>query len=155
MKELIERVGPAVRNGVYSVLKRYDRDCEQSAYLKIIKYEGMFAGRCDFKTWCYKVARSVVFDSFRRERPAESIDDYLFLKVGPRFSAERLDLERAIPTLTAGEQEILSEFLQGYTYEEIARHRGLAGKQSIGPRMLVIRRKLMNKLNGAATSQPG
>ena len=98
------------------------------AYTALPRYiEGSFRG------WLYQIARNILIDSFRRQRPTTSLDGIASISANEspldeRVIAEeaRIQLHEALAQLDEPQRSILTLRLQGLTGPEIASRLGMS-----------------------------
>ncbi|WP_368408995.1 RNA polymerase sigma factor [Hymenobacter sp. BT730] len=106
-------------------------DLVQTVFYRMLKYRHTFTGDGEFRTWMYHLARNVLADAAKKNKPsahhqdiadwAEKIAGGTLADAGLQKAQEVAQLHRAMARLSAEQREILvmSRF-QELKYEQIA-----------------------------------
>ena len=127
--ELARRHQSAVRN----LLRRLTRndaaladDLAQETFILVYRNLRQFRGDARFSTWIYRIAYNAFLAHARSQHPTEELPEHLPDEDAPRrvasgASALRIDLERALDRLSAGERNaIIHCYYQDLSHEEAA-----------------------------------
>jgi len=108
-------------------------DLLQEIFLLVYRKLGSFKGEAALGTWVYRLATNCCLDHLRsRQHKLEQASDELDERVPPRvegrrFTAERLDLERAIAQLPPGYRAaFVLHDVEGFDHAEVGRLLGIA-----------------------------
>lgn len=134
--------------------KETAEDLTQEVFLKIIKNLKNYKDDGTFLAWAYTIARNLVIDHYRSEKPKislESIQDSLQsdepdFEVKEAYEALIVNINK----LTTEEQEVLTlHSIEQYSFEEIAKITGKSegALRVIKYRSLLKLKKLMNYAN--------
>ena len=106
-------------------------DLVQTVFYRMLKYKHTFTGEGEFRTWMYHLARNVLADAAKKNKPSahhQDIDDWAEKIAGGTTADAGLHkeqevelLHRALARLSADQREVLvlSRF-QELKYEQIA-----------------------------------
>lgn len=106
-------------------------DLAQTVFYRMLKYRHTFTGEGEFRTWMYHLARNVLADAAKKEKPArhhqdvadwaERIEGGTLADASLHRTQEMAQLHRALARLSADQREVLvlSRF-QELKYEQIA-----------------------------------
>lgn len=125
-------------------------DLMQDTLLHLIEKRHIYRD-INFAGWCYRIMhnlhRNAIHSNRRRQRAAlQAIQRRACL---PDMHTA-CDMARAIHRLPASQQLVIRQFMQGYTYDEIASHLHIA-TGTVKSRLARARRKLAHLLHGYAT----
>ena len=94
--------------------------------------------------WVWRVARSTCIDMLRRAKASEPLPDHY--DAPDEDPAPRNHLYELISLLPETDRTIVTLFLEGYEYKEIAAQTGLT-KNNVGIRLMRIKDKLREQWN--------
>jgi len=113
--------------------RSHGEDLLQEIFLLVYRKLGSFKGESALGTWVYRLATNCCLDYLRsRQHKFEQASDQLDEGVPPRvqggrFTAERLDLERAIAQLPPGYRAaFVLHDVEGFDHAEVSRLLGIA-----------------------------
>jgi len=138
-------------DGLYRICKAYlydkglSDDLFQEVLLNIWKSLPSFKGDSNIKTWLFRIAvnTTITFNKrqIRRKEQEKSLDVHIYI---PEKSNESLEkIYAAIQQLTNSEKRIISLFLEGFSYKEIANITGMSSNL-VGVQLHRIKEKLKN-----------
>lgn len=128
------------------------KDLEQEILYQAWRSYASFEGRSKFATWLYKIAFATAIatyrsksDQWRRETQApDQVHDPPDLS--PENNEQLAALKQAIKHLDDAEKALITLYLEGYQYAEIASMLGISTNLA-GVRINRIKNKLKQKLN--------
>src|SRR4030095_5158620 len=106
-RHLVERYQKrAVAQAMVILVKRDDADdADQEAFIDAFKAIGTFDTSRTFYQWFYVLLRNRCYKLTGRRRPTESLDDVQLLAPQQSTDEARLELEKALHSLTPEERE--------------------------------------------------
>lgn len=125
-------------------------DLFQEIAIKLWQSRASFRGDAKFTTWMYRIALNTAITSLRRRRPAVSFPGEV-----PDVAAESTDeetadrhekLSGAIRLLDDTEKAIITLYLEGMSYAEIAAALGITENYT-GVKLSRIKNKLKHNIN--------
>ena len=148
-RHLVERYQKrAVAHAMVILLNRDDaEDAVQDAFIDAFKAIGTFDTSRTFYQWFYVLLRNRCYKMTARRRPTESLDDVQLLAPQQGTADDtRLELEKALPSLTPEEREIVSlKYFSGLSYDDLATHLQVP-RGTVMSRLFNARRRLKGKL---------
>lgn len=104
-------------------------DLLQEVFVKAMRQGEGFCELEQPRAWLFQVARNVLIDDVRRQRPTEALDTELAAPVAAEVSpvdALADCIERTLPQLDAGDQDVLRRCdLEGWRQQDYADRNGL------------------------------
>ena len=147
-RHLVERYQKrAVAHAVAILFDRDDaEDAVQEAFIDAFKAIGTFDTSRTFYQWFYVLLRNRCYKMTARRRPTESLDDVQLLAPQQGTDDARLELEKALHSLTPEEREIVSlKYFSGLSYDELATHLQIP-RGTVMSRLFYARRRLQGML---------
>ena len=134
---------------MYRDLPEDREDLYQEVVFQLWKAFPSFRGEAKVSSWMYRIALNTAMAAFRKQRPAVDLPGEV-----PDFATEpnqeaNLEEERlfaALRTLNDAEKSVVSLYLEGFAYQEIADITGLT-ENAVGIRLTRIKAKLKEKLS--------
>lgn len=115
-----------------------------------------FQGRSKFSSWLYRIALNTAMASYRKQSPPIDLHGSLPDRLHPMAAEETSENEerlfQALRQLKDSEKAIVSLYLEGFNYREMAEITGLT-ENNIGVRLNRIKHKLKQILNPKASKQ--
>lgn len=148
-RHLVERYQKrAVAHAVAILFERDDaEDAVQEAFIDAFRAIGTFDTSRTFYQWFYVLLRNRCYKLTAKRRPTESLDDIQFLASQPGTTDDtRLELERALHSLTPEEREIVSlKYFSGLSYDELATYLEIP-RGTVMSRLFYARQRLQSQL---------
>lgn len=164
--DAFERLYQRMRKPLFGFLLRGLRDramaeeCFQDVWMRVIDARTRYQPSARFSTWLFQIAHNRMVDVWRRQRPADSIDELsegtvqAVLEPGdtPEQSIDRFQLQRqlrdAMAALPDDQRVALSLRLErSLSLEEIGEVTGV-GRETVKSRLRYAMDKLREKLGG-------
>ena len=148
-RHLVERYQKrAVAHAVVILFDRDDaEDAVQEAFIDAFRAIGTFDTSRTFYQWFYVLLRNRCYKLTAKRRPTESLDDIHFLASQPGTTDDtRLELEKALQSLTPEEREIVSlKYFSGLSYDELATYLEIP-RGTVMSRLFYARQRLQSQL---------
>lgn len=150
-RHLVERYQKrAVAHAKAVLLNRDDaEDAVQEAFIDAYRAIGRFDTSRTFYQWFYVLLRNRCYKMTARRRPTENLDDVQLLAAqSGTLDDTRLELEKALHSLTHEEREIVSlKYFSGLSYDELAAYLQIP-RGTVMSRLFYARQRLQGKLRG-------
>ena len=133
--ELVRRYTRRVAGFVRSIIRQPDavEDVTQTVFIKMFRRLGRLRDPAVFESWLFTLARNTGLDFIRRRscRPATvAIDDEVYQIADPSSTSATTEilaaLERALARLSPIDRSLVTQFVAGDSYGEIATRTGLS-----------------------------
>ena len=131
-------------------------DAVQEAFIDAFKAIGTFDTSRTFYQWFYVLLRNRCYKLTAKRRPSESIEDVQLLSTKSGTADDtRLELEKALRSLTREEREIVSlKYFTGLSYDELATYLEIP-RGTVMSRLFYARQRLQDQLNRCSYAERG
>lgn len=136
---------------IYKVCKTYrdskedQEDLFQEIVYQLWKAYPSFRGESKISSWMYRISLNTAIAIYRKRKlPVDYVDkmpEQMHSDMGEQVSENEERLFRALRTLNDTEKALISLFLEGFTYQEIAAITGVT-ESNTGVRLNRIKNKL-------------
>lgn len=127
--------------------KRYNsneaEDLAQITFMRIWQYIPNWQYVKKEKSLIFKIAKNVLLDKQKQQKPLESLDSVKELEYNADFSS--VEINQVISKLNAKDREIIALKQAGFSSREIAKIQGVAAS-TIRTRLQNIRKYLLNNI---------
>lgn len=145
------------QNIIYKVCKLYrdskedQEDLFQETVYQLWKSYPTFKGEAKVSSWIYRVALNTAIAVYRKKNKLsvdyfETFPETIHPTAGQAVSENEERLFGALKVLNDAEKAVISLYLEGFTYEEMAAITGIS-ESNVGVRLNRIKNKLKHILN--------
>jgi RNA polymerase sigma factor (sigma-70 family) len=122
-------------------------DLFQDIVYQLWKNAPAFEGRSKFSTWMYRVALSTAITAYRKKKPAIRYTETLPEKheAAEEPDEQREQLFKALKQLDDGDKALITLYLEGLNYQEMAEITGLTDN-NVGVKLNRIKKKIQQLL---------
>lgn len=122
-------------------------DLFQDIVFQLWKTASTYEGRSKFSTWMYRVAISTAISSYRKRKPAIRYTSTLPEKpeTMEEPNEQRDQLFRALKQLSDGDKALITLYLEGLNYQDIAVITGIT-ENNVGVKLSRIKKKIQQLL---------
>lgn len=136
---------------MYTMDTEMQKDYFQEAILNIWKSLPSFKEKSSLKTWMYRITINVCLGLDTKKKKVklhfvEFIDDISFEKEEEKSNPKLYKLRKCISSLDKSNTTIISLYLEGLAYKEIAQISGLT-ENHVAVKLKRIKKKLLNCMN--------
>lgn len=133
---------------LYRNSKEDREDLFQEVVFQLWKSAPKFEGRAKFSSWMYKIAFSTAVATFRKKKPEITYTEILPEQTNPEHQTlERHDqLFEALKKLNDADKAIITLYLEGIAYQEIAQITGIT-ESNVGVKLNRIKTRIQKILN--------
>lgn len=136
---------------MYTMDTEMQKDYFQEAILNIWKSLPSFKEKSSLKTWMYRITINVCLGLDTKKKKVkldfvEFIDDISFEKEEEKSNPKLYKLRKCISRLDKSNTTIISLYLEGLAYKEIAQISGLT-ENHVAVKLKRIKKKLLNCMN--------
>jgi RNA polymerase sigma-70 factor (ECF subfamily) len=133
--ELVRRYTRRVAGFVRSIIRQPDaiEDVTQTIFIKMFRRLGRLRDPSVFESWLFALARNTCLDFLRRRRcrpDTVALDDQINQIADPSSGSATTEilaaLDRALARLTPVDRTLVTQFVAGESYVDIAAHAGLS-----------------------------
>lgn len=139
-------------SSLYFGNRREKEDYTQELIIQLWKAYPSFKSESKFSTWMYRVCLNAAIDLLRKEKTKPilvTVDDYTFQSIPNQKESEHRNQEllyQAIAQLSPIDKGIITLYLDGFSYKEIAQIIGIS-ESNTGVKITRIKSNLLKQIN--------